>query len=379
MSVGECLRQLDQVGPNVLFDVDYYRDTYGHAIPHGMTCIEHFCRQVRDRPCNPNPLFSTQQWHETIGNHLAERETWRSVLFETMGAEARFSREELGRQQRREVVLADTVTGAGPAPEQEICLFAHYDGQDGVQKYVLDYLDALRLEGVCIVFLTSCHALREQAQVALGGRVWRIVCSDNRARDWGLYAIGVRLLHELGVAGRPVILANDSVVGTMNSLSPLFAVARDGRYDITGAVDSLLHDWHLQSFFIYCKPAAVASPAWTGFWRAYRPHNDRWFVINGQEVGFSRWMTGHCVRMGSAWKYKEIIRSADNSTASDWRSHVLNGEIVVSPTTELWDVLLRAEFPFLKKAVFTTPLAAENLLEICNVLSSRGMRREYGD
>jgi hypothetical protein len=371
MSLAECIREQDRVGPNALFDVSYYREAYGDEIPEGMSCLEHFCRQTADRPRNPNPLFSTQQWHETIHWRLPERTPWQRELFTTLGEEARFSRVELGRQSRREEVLDDVVTGTGPAPGQEICLFVHFDPRDEVQPYVLDYLDALRTEGVCIVFMTNSHVLHERARGALAGHVWRIVCCDNRAYDWGLYATGVHLLDDLGVVGHPLILTNDSVVGTMNSLAPLFATARRGDYDITGAVDSLLHDWHLQSFFIYCRPSVLASPSWEGFWQAYRPHNDRWFVINSQEMGFARWMVRHGVRMGAAWRYDALIKQADNAGGSAWRAAVIANRGITNPTIELWDVMLKLGFPFLKKSIFTTDLLASNLTEICNVISTQ--------
>jgi hypothetical protein len=371
MSIADCLREQDRVGPNILFDVDYYRSTYGADMPAGMTCLEHFCRQGSERPRNPNQLFSTQQWHETIAWHLPDPATWRRVLLTTMGAEARFSREELGRQDRREVIVSDTVTGAPPAAGQEICLFVHFDKHDTVQDYVVDYIDALRAEGVCVVFLTNSRKLQAPAQARMVGRAWRTVCCDNRSYDWGLYAVGVRLLGDLGIAGHPLILANDSVVGTMNSLSPLFAAARSGRHDITGAVDSLLHDWHLQSFFIYVSAEATASAAWKGFWRVYRPHLDRWYVINSQEMGFSRWMGRHSMRIGAAWEYDALLGNADNAGGSEWRNKVIADRLVANPTIELWDVLLKADFPFLKKSLFITPLKAGNVTDICNVLSAR--------
>ncbi|MGF6229267.1 hypothetical protein QFZ27_003222 [Inquilinus ginsengisoli] len=371
MPVGECLQQIDHVGPNILFDVEYYRESYGADIPQGMTCLEHFCRQERDRPRNPNPLFSTQQWHETIGWQFPEAAKWRRELFTTMGAEARFSHEELRRQEARAVIIEDKEAGAPPRPDQDICLFVHYDSQDDVQDYVIDYVNALREQAVSIVFLSNSRKLRADAEAKLQGRVWRIVCTDNRAYDWGLYAVGVRLLDDLKITGHSILLANDSVVGTMNSLAPLFDVARSGRYEITGAVDSLLHDWHVQSFFIYCSSSIVASDAWTGFWRAYRPHNDRWYVVNSQEMGFARWMGRHSVSMGAAWRYEDILRNADNGRASKWRAKIINEQQITNPTIELWDILLRAGFPFLKKSLFTTPLQAANLSELCNILSAR--------
>ena len=247
----------------------------------------------------------------------------------------------------------------------------HFDSRNEVQSYVVNYLDALRAEDVCIVFITNSHVLPELARAALAKRVWRIVCCDNRAYDWGGYAAGVRLLGDLGVAGHPLILANDSVIGTMNSLAPLFGTARRGDYDITGAVDSLLHVWHLQSFFIYCRPSVLASPSWEGFWQGYRPHRDRWFVVNSQEMGFARWMGRHGVRMGAAWRYDALIKQADNAGASAWRAALIAKRGVTNPTTELWDVMLKAGFPFLKKSIFTIDLLAGNHTEICNVISAQ--------
>jgi hypothetical protein len=89
-------------------------------------------------------------------------------------------------------------------------------------------------------------------------------------------------------------------------------------------------------------------------------------------------MCGRGVRLGSAWSYKDIVRiaakewKAHSSHLPDWRLRVVNGDIPTNPSIELWDVMLKAGFPFLKKAIFTTPLLGDNLLEICNVLSARG-------
>lgn len=377
MPVRECLLQLDRVGPNALFDVAYYRENYGRDIPHGMSCLEHFCRQERFAPRNPNRLFSTKQWHETIGWRFTEGDTWRRELFTSMGAEARFSRHELQRQESGAVIFGDQQVSPPPRPGQEICLFVHYDRHDDVQDYVIDYLDALCEQDVSIVFLTNSVGLCPEAAEKLKNRVWRVVYTDNKAYDWGLYSIGVRLINDLGISGHPIVLANDSVIGTMDSLSPLFEVARSGRYEVTGAIDSLLHDWHLQSFFIYCSAEMVASEVWRSFWQLYRPHSDRWYVVNAQEMGFSRWLVRHNIPVGAAWSYEELLRTAENGKASEWRAQIIAEQQITNPTIEMWDLLLKVRFPFLKKAVLTTPLSAGNITELCNVLSMRnGVMRQ---
>src|SRR6516165_3526229 len=81
LSPSACLRRQDDVGPNILFDTHYYRATYGQRIPVGMTCLEHFCRRVKDDFLDPNATFSTRLWHRMVGAGIANAMAWRSALF----------------------------------------------------------------------------------------------------------------------------------------------------------------------------------------------------------------------------------------------------------------------------------------------------------
>lgn len=375
MSVSDCIKQQDVVGPNILFDTKYYRGMYGAEMPEGMTCLEHFCRQLKESPRDPNPLFSVKQWHETIGWRMPDEQAWRSELFRTLGQEARFSREELRRQNEGRVVVQDSVVGPAPKAGQDICLFVHYDKHDDVQPYVIDYLDALNDQGVSVMFLSNSKSLLPAAREKLRNRVWRIVNCENRAYDWGIYSIGVRLLGD-DIDGHAILLANDSVVGTMNSLDGLFRLARSGEHQIVGAIESLLHVWHLQSFFIYCDAQLVRSSAWTDFWKAYRPHNDKWFVINSQEMGFARWMARRDVKMKGAWEYWPTLEAADENSASEWRRDLIKSRGITNPTVEFWDVLLENGFPFLKRSILESDLAAGNIAHMCNVLSRLSVGRD---
>jgi SAM-dependent methyltransferase len=370
MSLSECLEEQDRVGPNALFDTRFYRAAYGSNIPHRMTCLEHFCRQTKEQPRDPNPFFSVRQWHEIAAEsfpHLGF-----GGFVRGLGTEARFAREELQRFKNGMLQTGDFVLGSGPAPGQEICVFAHYDERNEVQPYVLDYLDALLEHGVCISFVSSCEALVPGAHESLKGRVWRLACTRNRGRDWGLYHIGVRLL-EKEFPGHPIILVNDSAVGTMNSLNPLFEAARSDGAEITGAVDSWVHDWHLQSFFLYCNCQAVKSAAWREFWNGFRPLNEKWFVINAHEVGFSRFMTARGIRMKAVWEYNHILRTAAMNTASTWRDDFIRRQGKTNPSVEFWDLLLEKGFPFLKRELMSPPpggICSGNLRHLCNVISN---------
>jgi hypothetical protein len=370
LTLGECLAEQDRVGPNALFDVGHYRARYGAAMPRGMTCLEHFCAQERSAPRDPNTTFSVQQWHETIGWRFPDPGAWKRELFRGLGEQARFALAEMERHKAGQVVLQDDVMGDAPRAGETIGLFAHHDAADEVQDYVLDYMDALRAQGVRILLLTNSRALTDAARQRIARRVWRLVCTSNRAYDWGLYRIGVeRIGQDQSLAGCPVLLTNDSVVGTMHALDPLFALARSGEADIVGAVDCWLHTWHLQSFFLHCSVETVRSRAWRQFWANYRPLQEKWFVINAHEFGFSRWMRENGVRMRAGWEYDRLLAARPGQASSAWRRELLANRGLTNPTVELWDLLLEQQFPFLKRTVFTQALQSGNLAEMCNVVS----------
>ena len=369
MSLLDCLREQDRVGPNALFDTRFYRATYGSGIPRGMTCLEHFCRQTKEQPFDPNGTFSVRQWHETLGCTYPPPDEWRSALITSLGSEARFALDETERHRAGEVVVKDTVLSRGPVKNQDICIFAHHDPNDIVQPYVLDYLEALREHGMCILFVTNSGDLIPSALESLRSRVWRVICTRNRAYDWGLYSIGVKTLNPF--TENALLLTNDSVIGTMNDLGPLFRLARSGQTGITGAVDSWLHCWHLQSFFLYISAETVRSRPWFEFWVNYRPVRDKWFVINSHEFGFSRWMKRHGIEMQAGWEYGRIIAHTSNAASTEWHSDLTSRKIVTNPTVELWNILLERGFPFLKRSVVAQNLAEGNLAQVCNVVSRR--------
>jgi Rhamnan synthesis protein F len=367
LPLAQCLVEQDRFGPNAIFDVQHYRAAYGSDIPQGMTCLEHFCRQAKERPRDPNGTFSVQQWHETLGWRASNPDDWRAALISSLGAEARFAFDEMERHRAGQVVVSDTVIGEGPAEGQDLSIFAHHDKNDEVQPYVLDYMDVLRAQGLCVVFLTNSAALTPSAMEGLRSRAWRLVCTRNRAYDWGLYSIGVERLKPY--ANHAILLTNDSVIGTLNDMGPLFRIARSGEVDVTGAVDCWLHCWHLQSFFLYASAETVGSQPWQSFWANYRPLEDKWFVINSHEFGFSRWMTRHGVRMRAGWPYGDLIAHTPGTRSTEWRIRLLENRQATNPTVHLWDMLLEQGFPFLKRTVFTQELPEHNLTNMCNVIS----------
>jgi lipopolysaccharide biosynthesis protein len=92
----------------------------------------------------------------------------------------------------------------------DLCIFAHYDHDDRVDPYVMNYLEAIKACGFEIVFVTP-SALQQTDVEQL-----RLICGDvilraNVGHDFGSWATGLQR-HRERVRGR-LLLANDSVYG----------------------------------------------------------------------------------------------------------------------------------------------------------------------
>lgn len=364
-----------EVSPNALFDLSFYRKQAGLQPGQPLNIAQDFFDHLfSDQSRSPNPLFSVPDWLHCVGYKFEQRAI--DVLLNDLKHEMQFTALETRRRESKEIVISDQILGSEPAPGQEICLFVHYDARDAVQECVLDYLELLATHGFAIVFLTNSNQLSTATLTILSKKVWRVICTDNRAYDWGLYRIGLETLGD-SYKTSPLLFANDSVVATLAPWEPLLTFARSGQADIAGAIDSELPFSHLQSFFLYCHPRVHQSDAWEEFWKQLRPHDDKWFVILSAEVGFSRWMSDAGYRVASHWKQKDLYQLSSPSQTSQWRDEVLQRGLPENPTVELWDLLLESNFPFLKRSLLRPPVGsnqADNLPHLANVISRMGKR-----
>lgn len=362
-----------EVAPNALFDLAFYRMQAGCQPGQPLNIAQDFLDHLSsEQPRSLNPLFSVTDWLHCVGYKFGQRAA--EILLNDLKHEMQFAALEAQRRESSEIIISDQIVGKDPNPGQEICLFVHYDGRDAVQECVVDYLELLARHGFAIVFLTNSKQLSNTTLETLTGTVWRVVCTDNRAYDWGLYRIGVELLGD-SFPDSPFLFANDSVVATLAPWEPLLTFARSKQADLAGAIDSALPFPHLQSFFLYCHPCVHQSEAWTEFWQQLRPHDNKWFVILSAEVGFSRWMNNAGFQVASFWQQQDLYQRPSPSQTSRWREEILLRGLPENPTVELWDLLMECNFPFLKRSLLrpsTSTNQANNLPHLANLLSRLG-------
>lgn len=193
------------------------------------------------------------------------------------------------------------------AGARRVAVFVHFDRRGRVQPYVLHYLDKLAEVGFVIVFVTNSPALQPASLLDVQARCAIVARRRNVGYDFGGYKDG---LAQIGDASSydEVLFANDSVYGPFGDFSKLLA-----RCDETAAVWGITDSWdrrfHLQSYFLLVKRAALLDRGFTEFWRRLRYLGSRWAVVKYHEVGFTQTLLRSELRCAALFPYRRAVEA----------------------------------------------------------------------
>lgn len=242
-------------------------------------------------------------------------------------------------------------TGGAPGPH--VAVLAHYDATGTVSAEVLGYIDALRDAGRS-VFVASNAPLSPDARAALQSRCAGWLTRANAGHDFSAWRAAML---RFDVDAETLLLVNDSLHGPIAPLGPLFDRMSFERADIWALTDSRQRAPHLQSYFLFAGPVALAHPAWAAFWAGIRPVRSREWAIRAGELGFSRAMSAAGLRLAALWSIDTVLARhhaktpvteaeaahADDIKRAEAAGHALN------PSIHLWRALLNLGVPFAKR------------------------------
>ena len=236
-------------------------------------------------------------------------------------------------------------------PGSKAAVFAHFDPDGQVHDYVLHHLAALGRAGFAVVFVSNAPRLGTAALERLQPHVALVLHRRNLGYDFAAYRDG---LAALGGVTRfaEVLLANDSVYGPLFDLAPLLRRC-DERADVWGITDSREHGFHLQSYFLLFRAAALAHPGFAAFWRSVRPVQSRQWVIRHYEIGLTRTLRQAGLRCAALFPCDAVISSrlaAPGPPLDDrWRAAIAAGR-PINVMHVGWDHLISAlGCPFIKR------------------------------
>ncbi len=248
------------VASSALFDRAWYLNRYPDVRAEGVDPAFHYVRQGLAEYRDPSPLFDTG-WYATYYPDIAAVGINPLVHYLRRGAkEGRHphpSHMVIG-EVTDAVLSCRKVTGAGG----EIALFVTHSPNGRLKGHVRYYLEALRRHGVKVVLIVAADSEFRDADESLIALLDGLYIRQNVGYDFAAWAHVLRQDPRLlGVDA--LYLINDSMIGPLNEgkFAELLRRVRSSTSDVIGLTDSYERAWHIQSYFIALKAAALASPA----------------------------------------------------------------------------------------------------------------------
>lgn len=176
---------------------------------------------------------------------------------------------------------------------KRLAIFAHFDAQNEVKKYIIHFLRHLRADCDEIHFV-STSALPESEQEKLGPYCSRIFLKENSGFDFGMWK---HALAQLDLSEwQELVLTNSSILGPLFPLSRSFRQMEEVDCDFWGMTDNVEIAWHLQSYFLVFRQKALGSESFRLFWDSVLPYKDKTQVIRSYEVGLSTFLVENGLR-----------------------------------------------------------------------------------
>ncbi len=134
--------------------------------------------------------------------------------------------------------------------ESYIAVFAHFDKDNLIDDYVVEYLEELKKVAEKIIFVSDCN-IAESEYLKINDLCDKIIAKRHEEYDFGSYKRGINELSNIINDYDHLIIANDSCY-LFRSLIPVFQEmeSRDG-IDFWGlSQNSEVYAEHIQSYFM---------------------------------------------------------------------------------------------------------------------------------
>ena len=216
----------------------------------------------------------------------------------------------------------------------KLCFFANYHPCGEATAHTENYLRALRRGGFDIVLCSTSPELTAQALRIFLKLCCVVIHRENAGYDF--YSWKTCFERVAGWQTRKaLLLTNDSILGPIKPLGPLWAKIDACEAGLVGLNDSHERGYHLQSFFLYVKAELLSSNAFERFWRKVRVLNKKSDIIKNYEVGFTQQMQSagcsvealfpqrvlqqFCLSLGNDFQYPDILLNLKfNATLYCW-------------------------------------------------------------
>lgn len=230
---------------------------------------------------------------------------------------------------------------------KKLCLFAHYSRSEQDDSTLVEYLRELKECGIPVALCTTNGNLTPDLMNSIKSVTCMVIQRNNVGFDFGSWATlhkeFKKLKEDYLLNLDQLLLANNSVIGPLYPLKPIFEKTELIDADFWGMTASWQIQWHLQSYFLSFNKKVLESSFLLTFLDNIKLYKSKQRVIHEYELGLSQALVKAGFQGRVAFSTDQI------ETSHPERVPLFSNP---NPTLCFWDLLIEdLHFPFLKKQV----------------------------
>ena len=181
-----------------------------------------------------------------------------------------------------------------------ICIFAHFNKNNSLEEYVIDYLETIK-ELVDEVIFISTSDIDKDKRSLLKKIVNKIIIKENEGYDFGSWKEGLIFIkNNYENLPKEIILCNDSCYISKNRFKKAISSMRiNKKLDFWGITRNYSFGLHVQTYFISLNSRPLNDNQFWDLVNSWKHQDRKINYILKYEIGLSRFLINQKYKMGS--------------------------------------------------------------------------------
>ena len=295
-----------------------------------------------------------------------------------------------------------------PASRRGVAIYAVYAPQGRLNQFHRALLAALRARDYAVILVNSSLAGGAEFRAEALSAADVVVQRRGGGRDFASWVAAIAMHYDLVSAFDHLVFVNDSLLGPIDSLDPVWAAFEASTAPVWGLTESNEIRRHLQSSFFIMRRAVVQSPTMISYLARYGFPDDRREVVQQGELGLGAVLASAGIPFEAMVSYQDVTESwlAGALERQRWYDSLSSGDVTpafaaqvppqatvpfaefaeywtsrfgaalrrgepVNPQHVFWDVLwTKFHYPFVKRELLAVnPLKVPSVARIHEMLS----------
>jgi hypothetical protein len=187
-----------------------------------------------------------------------------------------------------------------------LVIYAHYNPNYRITPLILEILKTYSEQGFNVVFVTSSKRIAPPDLETAKSICALIIRRRSYGRDFGAWKDGWRIVRRKYKPPLELLLTNDTLLGPVCPVAPMFDRLRNCDADVVGLTDSWDRSYHLQSFFLVFRQPKGIQVA-DRYLRRLLLRNSREWVITRGEIAMTRIALRHGLKIDALYRYEDLL------------------------------------------------------------------------